>query len=130
MRRRLISLFAALTYFLLAASPSQAARAVMKQRQMVCRDLADVKRSEALAKGGDTSAWVAFEREKVRSGACKLYQEKGAIILDEEREGYACVRPPGDFECLWTPQWVVNDHPGYIALKPRPVHAPPPAWRD
>ena len=107
-----------------AASPTLAANSAMKSDQLVCRDLADSQKEAELIKGFKAEAWKAFSQERLQAGACKMYRGKGTVVIDEEREGFACVRPPGDFECVWAPKTALTEFAGYVASKARGVPAP------
>lgn len=92
----------------------------MKFDQLVCRELADIQKAMELIKGGKAEAWRAFGQERIQAGACKMYRHRGTVVIDEEREGFACVRPPGDLECVWAPKTAINDFAGYIVPEPMP----------
>ena len=103
-----------------AASPALAVNSAIKFDQLVCRELADIRKATELIKGPKAEAWKAFWQERIQAGAYKMYRHKGTVVIDEEREGFACVRPPGDFECVWAPKTAINDFAGYIVTGPKP----------
>jgi hypothetical protein len=107
-----------------AASPALAANSAMKFDQLVCRGLTDVQEATELVKGPKAEAWKAFSQARIQAGACKMYRGKGTVVIDEEREGFAYVRPPGDFECVWAPKTAITEFAGYVASKARAVSAP------
>jgi hypothetical protein len=110
---------------LVAASPALAVNSAMKFDQLVCRELANIRKAMELIKSPKAEAWKAFWQERIQAGACRMYRHRGTVVIDEEREGFACVRPTGEFECVWAPKTAINDFAGYIVRGPKP---PQPVW--
>jgi hypothetical protein len=87
--------------------------AAMKKTALVCSKLEDAKKA-AQMQSAARGALEAFLTEVVTQHRCQLFVNRGSIVLDEQNDGFSCVRPPGDLNCFWAQDAVVDEHPGNV----------------
>lgn len=94
------------------ANAAIANAAAMKEDSIGCKDIANVKKTMEIAKASSKSS-RDFTQAKIAEGVCRWFRKSDVVEIDMQEGRFACVRPPGEVECVWTSEASVNKHPGY-----------------